>query len=221
MPLAFDLFAGTGSATQALVDGGWCVIKIELEPKFTPDVCADVMDLTAADLLARFGRPDFVWASPPCTTFSVASMWRHWSNSNGERTPKTDQAKAGILLVEHTLALLRGLAPTHGWLMENPRGMLRKLTVVDGLERSTVTYCQYGDDRMKPTDLWGGVDGWLPSRRCSNGDGCHPPAPRGARTGTQGLPKGPRRSMVPYGLSKEVADRLNQAIMESKDERLR
>ena len=40
------------------------------------------------------------------------------------------------------------------WIIENPRGKLRKLEIVKDLPRTTVTYCQYGDIRMKPTDLW-------------------------------------------------------------------
>jgi hypothetical protein len=71
--------------------------------------------------------------------------------------------------------------------MENPRGMLRKLEVVKDLPRYTVTYCQYGDTRMKPTDLWGVVPKWSPRPTCKNGDTCHVSAPRGSRTGTQGL----------------------------------
>ena len=36
--------------------------------------------------------------------------------------------------------------------MENPRGKMRRK--VKGINRTTVTYCSYGDKRMKPTDIW-------------------------------------------------------------------
>lgn len=109
-------------------------------------------------------------------------------------------------LVEHTRALLEALKPRLGFVIENPRGMLRKLPMLDGITRHTVTYCQYGDDRMKPTDLWTTVEGWQPRAMCKNGDDCHESAPRGAKTGTQGRAGAVTRSMVPYALGAEILE---------------
>jgi hypothetical protein len=83
---------------------------------------------------------------------------------------------------------------------------LRKLPVVEGLPRTTVSYCTYGDSRMKPTDLWGIVPNWTPRTMCKNGMPCHEAAPRGAKTGTQGLKGARERSRVPYALGKEILD---------------
>lgn len=203
--LVFDFFAGTGSSTQAFEDAGDAVIRFELDESFEAHEHVDILDLTSEYLLEKYGRPDFVWASPPCTAFSVASIGHHWHKS-GE--PKTEAAVYNQGLVRKTLQLIQGLQPRYGWLMENPRGMLRKLPVVDGLPRRTVTYCQYGDDRMKPTDLWGVVPGWEARRACKNGDDCHEAAPRGAKTGTQGRKNAKTRSMVPYALGAEIREAL-------------
>ena len=200
--LIFDFFAGTGSSTQAFEDAGHTVIKVELDEYFDAHE-RDIMELTAEYLVAKYGRPDFIWASPPCTAFSIAAVGHHW---NPDRTPKTEAASFNQLLVAKTLELINELKPK-AWLMENPRGMLRKLPVVQGLTRRTVTYCQYGDTRMKPTDLWGEID-WSPRAMCKNGDSCHEAAPRGSRTGTQGLKGAKDRSRVPYELSQEIATRL-------------
>jgi site-specific DNA-cytosine methylase len=181
--LVFDLFAGTGSATKAFEDAGHSVIKIELDEQFQADMHVDIMTLTSDALLTRYGRPDFVWASPPCTAFSVASIGHHW---NTDHTPKTLAAIQSMKLVSHTRALLEDLRPRLGFVIENPRGKLRKLPMLETLTRHTVTYCAYGDDRMKPTDLWTTVEGWQPRPLCKNGDPCHESAPRGAKTGTQG-----------------------------------
>lgn len=203
--LIFDFFSGTGSSTQAFVDEGHKVITFELDPSFTSTENVNVLDLTPEYLLATYGRPDFVWASPPCTTFSVASIGKHW---NLDKTPKTEAAEKAIELVSHTLDLIKGLNPKLGWLVENPRGMLRTLPVMKELNRYTITYCQYGDTRMKPTDLWGFVPLWKPRPACKNGEPCHEAAPRGARTGTQGLKGAKRRSEIPYQLGKEILDML-------------
>ena len=206
--IIFDLFSGTGSSTQAFKDAGHTVITFELDDYFEATEHADVFDLTAKDLLARYGQPDFIWASPPCTAFSVASMGHHWGGGLRAYEPKTEAAKVSQELVAHTLKLITELKPTKGWLMENPRGMLRKLPVVANLPRHSVTYCRYGDKRMKPTDLWGVVPNWTPREMCKNGMPCHEAAPRGAKTGTQGLKGARERSRVPYELGKEILDAL-------------
>jgi hypothetical protein len=202
--IVFDFFSGTGSSTQAFKDAGHTVISFELDDFFEATEHVNVFDLNAATLIAKYGQPDFVWASPPCTAFSVASMGHHWGGGSRAYEPKTEAAKVSQELVAHTRKLIAELNPTKGWLMENPRGMLRKLPVVAGLPRVTVTYCQYGDGRMKPTDLWGVVPNWTPRDMCKNGMPCHEAAPRGAKTGTQGLKGARERSRVPYALGEEL-----------------
>lgn len=207
--IIYDFFSGTGSSTRAFKDAGHTVITFELDPYFEATESVDVMLLKASSLIEKYGQPDFVWASPPCTSFSVASIGHHWISGGDSPVPRTEQARESQELVRHTLQLIKELNPTKGWLMENPRGMLRKLSVVKDLPRHTVTYCKYGDSRMKPTDLWGVVPNWTPRIACKNGDTCHVSAPRGARTGTQGLKGARERSKVPYELGKEILNALS------------
>ena len=198
--MIFDFFAGTGSATQAFHDAGHTVIKIELDEYFEAHE-RDILALDAACLIKKYGQPDFIWASPPCTTFSVASCGTYWTPDG---KPKNEKAIAGLKMIEHTIALIRQLKPIKGFIIENPRGMLRKQSMMDFMDRRTVTYCTYGETRMKPTDLWGAVDGWTARPHCKNGDTCHEAAPRGSKTGTQGIKSSRQRSMVPIELSREI-----------------
>ena len=198
--IIYDFFAGTGSATQAFHDAGHTVIKIELDEQFEADE-RDILSISADYLVTKYGQPDFVWASPPCTTFSVASCGTYWTPDG---KPKNEKAIAGLKMIEHTIALIRQLKPTKGFIIENPRGMLRKQSMMDFMDRRTVTYCTYGETRMKPTDLWGAVDGWTARPHCKNGDTCHEAAPRGSKTGTQGIKGSRQRSMVPIELSREI-----------------
>lgn len=206
--LIFDFFSGTGSATQAFKDAGHTVISFELSPIFDATETVNIMDLNAQDLLDKYGQPDFVWSSPPCTAFSVASIGHHWAQGGNNPIPKTKEASYNQELVWKTRKLIEELKPGGGYLIENPRGMLRKLPPVQGLERRTITYCQYGDDRQKPTDLWGTVEGWTHREPCKPGAGCHVAAPRGSRTGTQGLGGAVDRSRVPYELGLELLNTL-------------
>ena len=68
---------------------------------------------------------------------------------------------------------------------------------MNGLPRYTITYCQYGDIRMKPTDIWTNHPNPRFKPMCKNGDPCHMKAPRGARTGTQGLKNSIERAKIP------------------------
>ena len=201
--LVFDFFAGTGSSTKAFEDAGDTVISFEYDKQFEATEHVDIFDLDSKSLLEKYGRPDFIWASPPCTAFSVASIGHHWGGGRGAYIPKTESAEMSQRLVAHTRRLIENLNPRLGFIIENPRGVLRKLPILDGLERKTITYCQYGDDRMKPTDLWTNLD-WQPREACKNGQPCHVAAPRGSRTGTQGRKGARDRSMVPYELGQEI-----------------
>ena len=90
---------------------------------------------------------------------------------------------------------------------------MRKLPSMEKIPlRRTVWYCQYGDDRAKPTDIWTNNPLWIPKPVCKNGnrDCHHEPAPRGSRTGTQGKKNAYERSKVPYELCKEI---LEQTIL--------
>jgi site-specific DNA-cytosine methylase len=201
--IIYDFFSGTGSSTQAFEDSGHTIIKVELDEYFEAHE-RDILQLTADGLIAKYGQPDFIWASPPCQKFSVASIGHYWTGGRGNCVPKRPEVFEAIALVGHTIKLMQDLKPIHGWIMENPRGMLRKQDVVKDLKRWTITYCQYGDTRMKPTDVWGTLN-WTPRAMCSPGMSCHESSPAGTNAGGTGKLKNARlRSMIPYELGKEI-----------------
>jgi hypothetical protein len=148
-------------------------------------------------------KPDIIWASPPCTTFSVASIGHHWTGGSRAYVPKTKEAEVGKAIAMKTKAIIQHFNPSF-FFIENPRGLLRKMDFMQDMVRHTVTYCQYGDTRMKPTDIWTNSTRWTPRPVCRNGDPCHVAAPRGARTGTQGLKGAYNRSKVPEQLCREI-----------------
>ena len=75
---------------------------------------------------------------------------------------------------------------------------------MNGLPRYTVTYCQYGDTRMKPTDIWTNHPDPQFKPPCKNGDDCHEKAPRGSRNGTQALLGSRNRAVIPKELCRHI-----------------
>lgn len=201
-----ELFAGTRSIGKAFEAHGHQVFSVEWDKGFENiDLYADVLTVTAEDILSCFGRPDVIWASPDCTTFSIAAISYHRRKDpvTGNLDPVSDYAKFCDKVDQHVLRLIKELAPKY-WFIENPRGGMRKMTWMQGLPRYTVTYCQYGDDKMKPTDIWTNYPDPRFKPMCKKGDPCHDAAPRGAKTGTQGLKGKKTRSVIPAQLCEHI-----------------
>lgn len=207
-----DLFSGTGSSTQAFVDRGHEVYRVEMDERFEAELHADVTKLTPFDLP---GQWDFIWASCPCPCFSMAAVSHHFAVVNGEYVPRHAGAWNATMLVHHTRLLIEALTPTAA-VIENPRALLRKLAPVRDLDRVTVWYCTYGDRAAKPTDLFlfGAARGFHFRPMCRNGnpDCHHERAPRGSKTGTQGKNGSKDRAMVPYELSLELCLQMEQHL---------
>lgn len=192
-----ELFAGTRSIGRAFERAGHKVTSIDWDESFKNVVHRDVYSITLDEMMDY----DVIWASPDCTTYSVAAGSRHRTQSAYESyIPKTDYAKYCDKNNTKLFADLRYYGCKKGiYWVENPRGMMRKMPFVAGCPRYTVTYCQYGDFRMKPTDIWTNCPVTWFKPCCKNGDPCHVSSPRGAHKGTCSLPQ-VDRSRIPDAL---------------------
>jgi hypothetical protein len=195
-----ELFAGSRSIGRQAESLGMEVFSSDINA--FPDIHY-VVNILEFDVSKVPFKPDIIWASPPCTTFSVASIGHHWTGGSRAYVPKTKEAEVGKAIAMKTKAIIQHFNPSF-FFIENPRGLLRKMDFMQDMVRHTVTYCQYGDTRMKPTDIWTNSTRWTPRPVCRNGDPCHVAAPRGARTGTQGLKGAYDRSKVPEQLCREI-----------------
>lgn len=194
-----ELFAGTRSIGKAFEARGHQVFSVEWNRDFEDiDLYEDISKITSQQIIELFGHPDVIWASPDCTTFSVAAISHHRRKNEvtGNLDPISDYARFCDKVDMHLIELIKELNPKY-YFIENPRGAMRKMDYMKGLPRYTITYCQYGDSRMKPTDIWTNHPDPKFKPPCKNGDKCHTPAPRGARTGTQGIKGARDRSRIP------------------------
>jgi hypothetical protein len=197
-----ELFSGTKSFSKVAERLGHKATTLDNRLDLNPTILQDILDIPSNYF--KEGEFDIVWASPPCTAFSVASIgknWRQWSD--GTLMPKSDNAMLGLEILIKTIRIIGHIKPKY-WFIENPRGAMRKMFEMQDFKRYTVTYCQYGDTRMKPTDIWTNFIEWKPKPPCKNGDSCHISAPRGSRTGTQGLKNATERGRIPSALFVEI-----------------
>jgi hypothetical protein len=213
-----ELFSGRESFSKAAHELGHDILSIDVEDSFRPDICIDIRELAYADLSPMVDRFDILWSSPPCEAFSVASIGRYWKRGGLSPIPRGDKAIYGLSLLEESIRIISVIRPGL-WFIENPRRMMRKVIDrsfrkygISDYRRVTITYCQYGDSRMKPTDIWTNSYRWVPRVKCHNGDSCHISAPRGSRTGTQGMTDSRERAIIPRELFIDIFQDIGNKI---------
>lgn len=207
-----ELFAGSRCIGKAAEECGYEVFSVDWTPYQGINLSKDIEFIDENDL--PFGWfPDHIHASFDCTTYTIAAISKHRNGTS----PKSDYAKkcdrVNMAVIE-MLKFYQKTNPNITYSFENPRGMLRHMPFMKEFKRHTVWYCQYGDDRAKPTDIWTNLP-WIPKPECRNykydSEGniidqhCHhESARRGAKTGTQGRNGSYERSKIPHDLCLEL-----------------
>lgn len=152
-----------------------------------------------------------------CSSYSLAAISHHRKKNleTGNLDPISDYAKFCDNVNSHVIDLIKELNPQY-FFIENPRGGLCNMTFMQGIPKHLVTYCQYGDTRMKPTHIF--TNHPNPQfKHCKNGDKCHESAPRGSRTGTQGIKEVKDRSRIPDALCDYIVQLCERNKMNSEE----
>lgn len=133
MPTMLDLYSGLGGASEAFVQAGWTVIRIENneELQYIPHTRnLDVLKWKEwIDILPQI---DLVWASPPCLEFSNAynAPKIRALRDNVEFNPDMSHLHAAISIIRH-------LDPSY-WVIENVAGAKTRFSPVLGKPRQVI-----------------------------------------------------------------------------------
>jgi C-5 cytosine-specific DNA methylase len=146
-----ELFSGTGSV------GNYArILNIDvtsLDRDLPADIQIDIMDWDYRTAYEPH-HFDIIWASPPCTEYSVA------------KTVGVRDIEGSNKVVQRTLDIIEYLHPKF-WIIENPQtGKLKEQLMMYGLPYDDVDYCKYGMPYRKRTRLWNNIDEWTPRPLC-------------------------------------------------------
>ena len=172
MPRLLELFSGTGSIHKAFRAQGWDVVSLDLDKKANATITCSLMDWDYTGFPP--GHFDCVWASPPCTHYSIART-----------TAKTPRDFEGSdALVQRVLDIIEYYKPIT-WFFENPQtGYLKTRPVVQGLRYRDISYCVFGFSYKKATRIWTNSETWAPLPMCCRARPCQSSAETGRHSMT-------------------------------------
>ena len=149
-----ELFSGTGSIGKMAQQLGYDVVSVD--NVFPSTHRCDILKWNYK--IYPPGYFDVIWASPPCTEFSYA------------KTTGMRDIDGALKLVKTTLRIIRYFQPKW-YAIENPVGYLRHMDIMKKRgDRKTVSYCKYGYNYRKNTDIW--TNSKFKPKKCEGNQTC-------------------------------------------------
>ena len=144
-----ELFSGTGSVGKVAKSLGWNVVSLDLKKA---DINTNILQWEYKEY--ERGSFDMIWASPPCTKYSMA------------KTVGVRKIREANNIVMKTLEIIKYFSPRF-WFIENPQtGLLKKQPFMQDMDYYDVDYCKYGMKYRKRTRIWTNLIGWKPLPLC-------------------------------------------------------
>lgn len=151
-----ELFCGTKSIGKYCKQHDYMlsVVSLDMNPKCKPDIVADILTWDYTQFAP--GSFDIIWASPPCTHFSILRT-----------TGSPRDIEFANKVVTRTQQIITYFHP-HVWFLENPAsGYLKDQTFMHGIPYVDVHYCKYGYNYRKWTRIWSNISHLLHPRICN------------------------------------------------------
>lgn len=162
------LFSGTRSF-EKVFESTWDCRGVDIDNNFKPHYNVDILKWDYKTDLKDW-IPDYIHSSPVCKNFTPLK------NSERKNRRKQEDIDWGTSLVKVTLDIIDWVKtknPNVKFTIENPRGFMRSLDILNNIHRTTTSYCKYDYPYQKTTDFWfGGFDLKLQTQ-CSKKDKCN------------------------------------------------
>lgn len=187
-----DLFSGTQSVRKALGDYG-CEYEYYGIDIYSPEEENIILDLSQNDivnrvveLLPKNWKPNFIWASPVCSRFSIATSTKG-GNLYFERIPTGIKVRDDMSVLDwrhrnYTKEYIQSEATLHlklvsnmqlildyydvDFIIENPRTSFMIHILNPLYVPNKVDYCMYGFKYQKPTTIYSNYV--LDLKRCNH-----------------------------------------------------
>jgi hypothetical protein len=160
-----ELFCGTKSVGKVANEKNWETISLDFNPKFEATHTVDILEWDYT-IYPRH-HFDVIWASPDCTTWSLATggKYRRKDNILGLGNQHQDKATMSNNMINKVIEILKYFEPS-AWYIENPRGLLTYYPPLNdfleeiGGNRGLVYYGNYNHGCPKPTHIWTNMNIW-------------------------------------------------------------
>jgi site-specific DNA-cytosine methylase len=156
-----ELFCGTKSVGKVFDEKGYDVVSLDYNPKFEATHTVDILTWD----YKQYSQDYFnvIWASPDCTTWSLATGGKYRTKSN--IWGKNEKATLGNNMILRLIEILKYFK-CESWFIENPRGLLQHfppwidyMKEVNG-NKGLVYYGNYNWGFPKPTNIWSNKEMW-------------------------------------------------------------
>jgi len=169
MPRLLELFCGTKSVGNVFQQFDYEIVSLDFNPKFNATHTINILEWDHTQYPAD--HFDVIWASPDCTTFSVATGGKYRTKAsiyglNNAHQPQSNLANAMVLKVIKILKYFNCTA----WFMENPRGLLQHFPpLIDFIKETNshkglVYYGNYDWGFPKATNIWSNLPIWCETK---------------------------------------------------------
>jgi site-specific DNA-cytosine methylase len=160
-----DLFCGTKSVSKEFADVGYETVTLDFNPKFEATHTEDINAWDYKQYPPYYF--DVIWASPDCTTWSLASGGKYRTKQNIYGLPNEHLGRAVVSneMVLRVIEIIKYFCPA-AWFIENPRGLLQHFPPLKQFITETkgsmnlVYYGNYNWGVPKPTNLWSNLALW-------------------------------------------------------------